>query len=161
MDSIEKVVQWLVKLLKVVGGIALMGMMSITCIDVVLRAYGRPIFGSVDIVGFLATAVLACAMPYTHSEGGHVGVSLFVQRLSPRKQAVIDSITSIVGFALFAVVSWQMWLYAISLKKAGEVSMAIQIPIYPFIYGISVCFGVLCLVILINVVNLIGKAVKS
>jgi TRAP-type C4-dicarboxylate transport system permease small subunit len=112
-------------------------------------------------VGFLAVAVLACAMPYTHAERGHVGVSLLTQKLSSRAQAVIDSITSLAAFILFMIVSWQMWLYAISLKIAGEVSMAIEIPVYPFIFGVSVCFAVLCLVIFLDVVNLIGKAVRS
>jgi TRAP-type C4-dicarboxylate transport system permease small subunit len=161
MGSIEKCVEWLVRILRIIGGFCLVSMMMVTCVDVVLRAFGHPIFGSVDIVGFLAVMVLAAAMPYTHAQSGHVGVALLVQRLSPRAQATIDFITSFVSLVLFGIVSWQMWLYAMELSTKGEVSMTIEIPVYPFICAVSVCFGILCLAIAFDVVRLGRKVVHG
>ena len=161
MQTFEKVVDFMVRILRILGGACLAGMMFLTCADVVLRAFGRPIFGSVDIVQFLAVIALACAMPYTHQQKGHVGVELLVLRLSPRRQAVTDAVTHIISVILFGIVSWQMWLYARELALKGEVSMTIQLPVYPFIYTVSFCFGVLTLVILLDVIRLVGKAVKG
>ena len=161
MHSLAKTTDYLVRILRIIGGACLTGMMMITCIDVVMRAFGHPIFGSIDVVKFLAVLVLACAMPYTHKDGGHVGVDLLVQHTGARTQGVIDSITSLVGLTLFALVSWQMWLYARELGLKGEVSMTIQIPVYPFIYAVSICFAVFALTILVDLINHVGKAVRG
>ncbi|MDQ7784847.1 MAG: TRAP transporter small permease [Desulfomonilaceae bacterium] len=161
METFLKGMNWVIKLLRLVGGIALVGMMLLTSVDVLLRGFGHPIFGAVDMVGLLAVVVLACAMPYTHMAGGHVGVDLLVQKMSPRGQAVIDLVTSLISLVLFSVVAWQMWLYAGELSIKGEVSMTIQIAKHPFIYLVSVCFGVLCLAIFADIVRFVGKAVKA
>jgi TRAP-type transport system small permease protein len=161
MYGFVKVTDYLVRVLRIIGGACLAGMMLITCTDVVLRAFGHPIFGSIDVVKFLAVLVLACAMPITHREGGHIGVDLLVQKFSPRTQSVVDSITSLVALVLFAVVSWEMWLYARELAIKGEVSMTIEIPVYPFIYCVSICFGIFCLTILVDLINHVRKAAQG
>lgn len=161
METFLKGLNWVVKLLRLIGATALVSIMMLTSIDVVMRGFGHPIFGAVDIVGLLAVMVLACAMPYTHAEGGHVGVELLVQKLSPRGQAIVDTITSLASAVLFALVTWQMWQYAGELSTKGEVTMTIQIAKHPIIYLVSICFGVLCVVIMADVVRLIGKAVEQ
>ncbi len=161
MEALVKGLDWIVKLLRLIGAIALTGMMMLTSVDVLMRGFGHPIFGAVDMVGLLAVVVLACAMPYTHEAGGHVGVDLLVQKLSPRGQSIVDCITSLISFFLFALVTWQMWHYAGELSTKGEVTMTVQIAKHPFIYLVSICFGVLCLTIVTDIVRLIGKVVKA
>ena len=125
------------------------------------RSLGTPIFGAVEIVSLLAVLVLACAMPMTHVEKGHVGVGLVVNRLSSRRQALIDSITGFLGTVLFAIISWQMFLYAGSMKASGEVSMSMELPTYVLIYAVAVAFAVLALVILVEMIDHIRKAVRQ
>ena len=161
MQTFEKSIDYLVRILRIIGGFSLAAMMMVTCVDVVFRAFGRPIFGSMDIVQFLAVLVLAAAMPYTQAQRGHVGVSLLVQRLGERGQAVADMITHLVSLVIFAIVSWEMALYASELWDKGEVSMTIEIPKYPFLYLVAVCFGILCLVLLTDVIGFGRKAVKQ
>ena len=157
----QKIVDRLVDVLKRLGGVALVGMMVLTCVDVVFRALGKPIFGAVELVSFMATILLACAMPQTHVENGHVGVDLFVRRLHPRTQRRVDTATGLVTSALFAVVAWQMFLYAGTLKRSGEVSMSLEFPNYVFVYLVAVAFGVLTLVVLAGVLRKMGKAEQS
>lgn len=136
-------------------------MMLLTCFDVITRYFGVPIFGAVEVVSFMAIILLACAMPLTHIEKGHVGVDLLVRRLSPRVQAIIDSITGLLSTVLFALVSWQMFIYAVTMKRSGEVSMSLQFPTYILVYVTAVAFAVLSLVILTELVDNIRKAVNS
>jgi TRAP-type C4-dicarboxylate transport system permease small subunit len=161
MSALNLITTYLVRLLRILGAACLTAMMLVTCADVVLRAFGRPIFGSMDVVKFLAVLVLACAMPYTQQQAGHIGVDLLVRRISRRKQAIIDTIMCTVSLVLFAVVCWQMGLYANELCRKGQVSMTIQIPEYPFIYGVSVCFGILCLTILVDLISHLRRAVQG
>ena len=161
MEIYQKCLNWLIKVMRLIGAFALTAMMMVTCVDVILRGCGHPVIWALDMVGFLAVIVLASALPYTHMEGGHVGVDLLVLKMKPLNQAIIDSITSLVSLILFSLVTWQMFLYARELASKGEVSMTVQIPKDPFIYLVAVCFGLLSAVILSDVVRFIGKAVKE
>lgn len=150
VDALEGVIEKLIVVVKRIGGTALVGMMVVTCVDVIFRAFGRPIFGAVEVVSFMATIVLACAMPQTEREHGHVGVDLFIRRASPRVQAVVGLITNFASMILFALVAWQMFLYAADMKQTGEVSMSLQFPYYYLVYLVAVAFSVLSLVILVE-----------
>ena len=158
MDSWVSLVTKLINVLKRLGGAAMVGMMVVTCVDVISRGFNRPIFGAVEVVSFMATLVLACAMPLTELENGHVGVDLFVRHLSPRGQAWFDAITKLLSGSLFGLVGWQMWVYGNTVKETGEVSMSLQFPDYILIYVVAVAFGVLSLVILTECLVNLRKA---
>ena len=147
--------------LKVTGAICLVGMMALTCADVAGRYFGHPIFGSVEIVGFMATLAVALALPYTHQEKGHIGVEILVRLFSARTQAVIELITSFISLALFAVVTWRMAVYARTMQKSGEVSMNLQFPEAIIIYVTTFCFLMFALMILQDIAKSISYFKKG
>jgi TRAP-type C4-dicarboxylate transport system permease small subunit len=151
----------LVGALKRVGAAALAMMMLITCVDVIFRFFGRPIFGAVELVSFMATVVLACAMPLTDLEKGHVGVDLLVRMFSSRTQAGVDAATGCLSTTLFGLVAWQMFVYGQSMRLSGEVSMSLEFPSYILVYLVAVAFAVLSLVLLGEVVDNLRKAMRS
>jgi TRAP-type C4-dicarboxylate transport system permease small subunit len=142
--------------IKRLGGASLVGMMVLTCFDVTTRALGRPIFGAVEIVSFMATIVLACAMPMTHVEKGHVGVDLLIRKLPERSQHWVDLATAVVSAALFGLVSWQMFNYALTMADSGEVSMSLELPTHYIIFVVALAFAVLSLVIVVEVWTKLG-----
>jgi TRAP-type C4-dicarboxylate transport system permease small subunit len=154
VDRVILVFKW-------IGAAAIAGMMFLTCLDVILRAAGRPIFGAVEIVGFMATIGVACSLPYTHQQSGHVGVDMLIRRLSPRAQGVVDFITNSAAMILFAVVSWRCFVYGENLRKTGEVSMTLEFPAYIFVYFLGVAFAALCLAILVQVADAGRQAVQK
>ncbi|MFH1091221.1 MAG: TRAP transporter small permease [Pseudomonadota bacterium] len=154
-----KLIDGLVTLFKWIGAFAIAAMVFLTCADVVMRALGRPIWGAVEITGFLATIALACSLPYTHKVGGHVGVDLLIRRMPKRGQGGVDLVTSFLAMILFALVSWRSFIYALDIKRSGEVSMELEFPAYLFVYFIGFAFAILTLTILVDVVRNYGKAV--
>ncbi|MCF8114441.1 MAG: TRAP transporter small permease [Desulfotignum sp.] len=127
--------------LKMIGAIALTIMMMLTVVDVIGRFFKSPIFGSVELVGFLATIVVASALPYTYKVDGHVGVEILVRLLPDKAQTWIDIFTRTLTLVLFALITWQMFLYAEDIYKTGEVSMNLEFPIYYIVYLLA--FGLL------------------
>ena len=132
-------------------------MMLLTCVDVVGRAFGNPIFGSVEIVGFMATLAVVMAMPYTHQVQGHIGVEIVVRLFSERTQTIVDICTGFVSLILFAVVTWRMAVYANTMKASGEVSMNLELPEHLVIYVTAVCLLIFTLIILQDLINNIRK----
>jgi len=96
----------------------------------------------------MGTVAAAFAMAHTSVEKGHVAVSIVVQFLPERVQTVIGTITTSFGFIFFAIVSWQSIVYAKDLKESGEVSLTLQLPFYPFVFGIGFAAAGVCLVLL-------------
>jgi TRAP-type C4-dicarboxylate transport system permease small subunit len=140
-------------LMRGLGAACLVGMTFLTCADVVGRFLRHPIFGSVEIVGFMATLAVALALPYTHHVKGHIGVEILVRRYSKRTQHVIDLVTGILSLVLFSIVTWRMAVYAHEMQLSGEVSMNLELPEYLVIYTVSFCFMVFALIIVHDIVH--------
>ena len=143
--------------MKVIGAVCMVGMMLLTCVDVVGRAFGYPIFGSVEIVGFMATLAVVMAMPYTHKVQGHIGVEIVVRMFSEKTQTIIEICTGTLSLALFAIVTWRMTVYAKTMEESGEVSMNLELPEHWIIYVTSVCLLVFTLIILRDVIGNVRK----
>jgi len=147
--------------LKIIGAACLAGMMLLTCADVVGRAFGHPIFGSVEIVGFMATLAVVMAMPYTHQVQGHIGVEILVRLFSEKTQTIIDTCTGIISLILFAVVTWRMTVYANTMRESGEVSMNLELPEHLVIFVTAFCLLIFTLIILRDIINNIRKLKSS
>ncbi len=144
-------------LLKIIGATALTAMMLLTVVDVIGRFFKYPIFGSVELVGILATIVVAAALPYTYKVDGHVGVEILVRLLSQRTQIIIDLFTRTLSLFLFCLVTWQMFLYAADIHDTGEVSMNLEFPIYYIVYLLA--FGLL--IFSVTIVESIFKDIQQ
>lgn len=153
MSMFWKTIDWILEKLKIIGAACLAGMTFLTCADVVGRLFLHPIFGSVEIVAFMATLSVAMALPYTHKIRGHVGVEILVRLLSVRTQAIIDICTGILSFALFGIVTWRMTKYAHTMHKSGELSMNLELPEYVIIYITAFCLFIFTLIIIQDIFN--------
>jgi TRAP-type C4-dicarboxylate transport system permease small subunit len=161
MEFFWEIIQWILDKLKIIGAACLAGMMLLTCADVVGRAFGHPIFGSVEIVGFMATLAVVMAMPYTHQVQGHIGVEIVVRLFSEKTQTIIDTCTGIISLILFAVVTWRMTVYANTMKASGEVSMNLELPEHLVIFVTAFCLLIFTLIILRDIINNIRKLKSS
>jgi len=142
LDRIETV-------MKIIAATCLVGMAVITGVDVVGRGVmNTPLFGTEEIVTILAVLVAGFSLPYTHSQGSHIGVEALYSRLGNAGRRVLDIFTHTVGGALFGLVAWRMWLYGDSLRESGEVSMNLELPTYYVVYALGFCFLVFSLCLL-------------
>lgn len=150
MTRLERSILSITQKFNWVAAAALVIMMVLTCADVILRFFRHPIPGTYEMVGLLGAIVVSFSLAHTSVMRGHISVELIVQKLPKTAQIVIDGINSLLGTALFGLITWQSMLYASNLMHTGEVSLTLQMPIYPFVYGIAVGSGMLCLVLLID-----------
>ena len=151
MRLVWNMIGWAVDKLAQCAMICLVGMTLLTCVDVVGRFFGHPIFGSVELVGFMATLAVAMALPYTHQVKGHIGVEILVRVFSQKTQTLIELITNVLSLMLFGLATWRIALYANTMRKSGEVSMSLEFPEYIIISVVSFCFMVFFLTILRNI----------
>ncbi|NLC72124.1 MAG: TRAP transporter small permease, partial [Desulfuromonadaceae bacterium] len=119
----------------------------LTTLDVVLRLFKSSIPGTYEIIGLLGALVSSFALGYTSVEKGHIAVDFLTSRLSPTCQALITAVNAAVATILFALVTWQSAIHGFNLMRRGEVTLTVQIPIHPFVFGVAAGCGLLCLVL--------------
>lgn len=161
MELIRKTLLIVTDKLKMVGAVFLLGMALLTCVDVVGRIFKHPIFGSVELVSFMGAIAIACSLPYTHQEKGHIGVELFMQKLPKKARHIIELCTELLSLALFIVVSWRMFHFSISSKESGVLSMNLQLPEYAIIFILACGFVIFTLTIIDSIVQTLAELRKS
>lgn len=140
----------------VIGGIALFGMIAVTCIDVIgTKVFKKPLIGSYEIVFLAQIVAIALSSTDTLIYGRHVHVEMFVLKLPGKIRRITACFVSILGLLLFAVLSWQGFLYAKSLKTASEVTGTLKIPLYPFAFVLGISGVLVCLVYIVKLLELL------
>lgn len=158
----EKTVTGVGSFFNLIASASLLAMILLTCLDVCMRYFfSRPIIGTYDLVSLMGAVLAAFALPYTMLEKGHVAVDLLIQSLSRRKQLVVETATHTVAIVLFLVLVWQCILLALDMRAAGEVTPTLLLPFYPIVYCMAVCFFVLCLAILVNLLQIWLKRTRQ
>jgi len=136
-------------------------MLLLATSNILLRKFGKPIYGAYDYVCFLSTIVVAFAIANCAVRRGHTQVELLVARFSPRAQGIVDSIMGVLSLGIFSLITWQSIALANDMRRAGELSMTSLEPFYPYIYAIAFGCALLCLVILVDLMKSVVKAVKG
>ena len=140
-------------LLAAVTGVCIMGMVLITCADVVIRIFGRPIIGVFDIVRVAGAVAIACALPYTTALKGHVAIEYFFQKLNKTGRVIVDTIVRLLGMGLFSMLAYESAQIGVNLKARSEVTATLQLPIFWVSWVIALCCALVVLVIFYNMLH--------
>ncbi|MBW1607166.1 MAG: TRAP transporter small permease, partial [Deltaproteobacteria bacterium] len=108
---------------------------------------------------FLGAVAVAFAMAYTSLEKGHISVSFVVALFPQRIQGLIESITHLFGVFLFGLIAWQSAIYANDLRLSGEVSLTLELPFYPFVYGIALSATVVTFILIFDLFKNVRKTI--
>jgi len=131
---------------KAVSWLSLVVMVLVT-IEVIARyGFNRPTTWIWDVNVQLIAAVALFGGAYAFWQGAHVKVDVLSLRLSPRKRAVLDMISSSLFFICVGVLVWKGWEQGILSVKQGELMATIlQPPLYPLKMAFPVAIFVLFL----------------
>ena len=161
-DSLNKLVDPAARALHSVGVGVLAVMMLLTASDVILRyVFNQPIIGSYDLTEYMMAIVVSFSLAYCAFSKGHVRVDLIVSHLPRRLQAGIDSVTGLLGFILFSLITWQSFVYMKLLFASGLESTVLLIPRYPFAGLVCLGSAFLTIVLLVNFLEFLSQVVQK
>ncbi|PXF31667.1 hypothetical protein WH50_08710 [Pokkaliibacter plantistimulans] len=139
------------------AGIALVGLMGVTVVDVITRwlykltsgGFGFTIVGSVEMVKYLLYFALLSAMAAS-VERGQVVVELFTQALPARVKALMGS-CYLIGFTVLgAALAYGSWEEGFNSLEYGEVTQDLALPIGPVYFVAAIMFAVMAIRTLIH-----------
>jgi TRAP-type C4-dicarboxylate transport system permease small subunit len=174
-----KAVEGISRFLNVIAGISLTCLMLLTVADVALRAilslgrwlierkmllalgdliidHVRPIVGTYELVALLGAVVIGFSVPLTSWFRGHIYVDFFIFRFPQKTRNAFNIVTRSLGIFLFLMIGINLFKYGMDLQRAGEVSLTLQIPFYPIVFGVGVCCFAECLVLIGDMVKIFG-----
>lgn len=152
LGGVERLSKWMCY----VSAFALTFIMLLTVADVFLRLFNRPIVGTFEIVGLGGAVVIGFAVPITSWIRGHIFVDFLINGFSTRVRNIFNVVTRLVSMVLFILIGWNLFAYAYSLYKSGEVTLTRQLPFYPIAYGLGVCCFIQCFVLITDIVKIAG-----
>ena len=153
MNILDKITVWLNRILVLLAGTFLVGMVVLTCANILLRIVWVPVRGTFELMGFAGALVTAFALGYTQIKKGHISVDVLVETFSPRLRRLLGYINNVICCAFFVLAAWQLAVKAGTLRATGEVTETLRIIYYPFTYAVALGCFVLALVLLTDIVR--------
>jgi len=137
MDLLIKINKFLNKLLTLTGGALLVGMILLTCANILSRQVIVPIPGTFELMGYAGAVVTAFALGYTQFTNGHISVDILVNAYPKPLKRFISIINHGVCCIFFLTAAWYLVQKAVTLKNANELSETLRIIYYPFIFAVA------------------------
>ncbi len=159
--DLERLSALLRKLLMIAGGAALLALMLLATANVALRIVRVPVSGTYEVVSFLGAVVTAGALGYTQKRKDHIVVDILSEKFPVPVKRALDGANYAVTLVLFAIISWQTFVYGKRLWQTGELSETLKIAYHPFVFLVSLGFAVLALTIFLDLLGaILGKGEK-
>jgi TRAP-type C4-dicarboxylate transport system permease small subunit len=161
MNKFERIVHRLSEWFDGVARMVLVITMLLVVVNILLRAVWKPIGGTYDYVTLLTGVLIPFALAYCALKRGFPAISILVDRLPQRTQAIVDSIVGILSIGFFAVASWRLVVLGTDLRQAGEVLATVRLPFYPLVYGTGFCCLLVILVLFVNLLKSLAQVVRK
>jgi TRAP-type C4-dicarboxylate transport system permease small subunit len=127
-------------ILYTIAGVVLAFMIILTLCDVILRNLGHPITGSMEIIQYGGSIVFGFSIPYATWMGAQILVDLVTQKLGLKNRKKIKALTRSIGIIMFLFIAYNFFMYALDVRRTGELTASFKIPYYPFCFAISLSF---------------------
>ncbi len=141
------VVRPLARALHWAGAAALAAMMFLTVADVALRSFRRPIVGTYELVGLLGALAIGFSLPQTSLDRGQVLMDFLARHLPPGPSRVLSAVTRAAGVALFGALGWNLGAMGLDLRRTGDVTPLLGLPLWLPAFAIAVACFAECLVL--------------
>jgi len=116
-------------------GTAWIGVITvIVCADILGRLlFNYPLIGVPEIVKVSVVAIVWLQMAHTLKIGGHIRSDVILDRLSPRRKALVNVIAAALGVLVFGFLVYGGWPNMIEGWRIGEFEgeLPVRVPTYP------------------------------
>lgn len=153
IETLDRLIGILNRALTLLASVLLGVMVLMTCANIILRVFGKPVGGTVEIMAYSSALVTAFALGYAQRERANIPVDFLFQKFPVWLRKVLTCMNCILVGLFFCLIGWQITKYAANLRETGEISETLGIVYYPFTYGVSLGCFVLAAVLLIDMLK--------
>jgi TRAP-type C4-dicarboxylate transport system permease small subunit len=134
-----------------IGGLCLLGIIFITCADIVLRRFNLAVHGAIDLVQVLGCLCIALSLPYTTAVKGHIAVEFLFRKFNRLGKIIFDTCMRSLAIAFFATLAWQSFRHGSNMLNKNAMTLTLNIPLFWVYWAVGFSF---CVVILVKLYHL-------
>lgn len=139
------------KAITFIGMAGLIFMTIITVVDVVGRYFfNKPLIYSIEFTEIWMVLTVFSAIAYTALLKQHIKVDIITSHLSPKTQAVTESIALTASLIFVSLISWRSIVRGLLLQPSTAATPFLHVPIYLLHYFIAFGTALLALVLLLE-----------
>jgi len=150
---LERVNRLLNKFFMIMGGVAVLALMSLATGNVMLRIFHLPYSGAYELISFMGAVVIASALGYTQMNHDHIIVDIITERYSEKTAEVVEGLAGLAMAIFFTLVAWQIWVWGVKIRVSGEVSETLKVIYHPFVFMVSAGFAAAALTAVLEFVR--------
>lgn len=139
----------------ILGGVVLLGMIILTCISIIGRAFVfiglGPVPGDFELVEAASAFAVFTFLPWCQLNRGHASVDIFTSFLPDSINRWINLIAEILLGVAMIIITWKLLDGTISKSKYGETTFIIQFPIW-WAYAASFLASIVACIIAIYMI---------
>jgi TRAP-type C4-dicarboxylate transport system permease small subunit len=158
----SKLSHLMIRVLLVVGAVALLAMMAIVVANCLGRVFFKaPIFGTVEIAGLAGVVLIAMAIGFTQQKQRNVVVDVVAGRFPLRIRAIADAFTFLLSLGAVALLFWAIFNSALKSLTIQEATVITGVVTAPFRFSWAAGALILCLFLVQHVIKTLIKGVKK
>jgi len=150
MGSLKRLTEALSNIFTAVGGVSLVVMTAIACVNMFLRLFGTPLSPAYELVSYLGATTVALPLGYAQLKKSHISVDILAAYFPNNVRRITSLISLGLSVILFGLASWKVAQHATNLLRTGELSETTRMPFYPFTYAVAVSCALLTFCLLVD-----------
>ena len=160
----KRVLDYIVMAAAVVAVIATIMMMLHVTADVIGRAFGKPITGTVEIARYYYMSALSfLPLALIARDRGHIVVELFTSWMKRRSRKLLDAAVGVITLLYMCAFSWEAIELAIKktkLREAQESGIGF-IEVWPGRWFVAIGFGLMTIYVLVYIFDDFRSGIKK
>jgi TRAP-type C4-dicarboxylate transport system permease small subunit len=128
-DPIGRTLDGLSRLFAICSGLMLTAMALMSVYSIIGRSFfDKPLMGDYELVQMMSAVAVTMALPFCQMVKGHVIVDFFTARNSPRANAVLDTMASVLLAVCAFAIAWRVTVATFDFAKNHDASMLLNLP---------------------------------
>jgi len=162
MANFERIVSAISSVFDKVAWVAVVAMAALVFTNVAGRFFFKtPVLGVYDFAGLMGAILFSFGLANCALRRGHVSITLFVERMSPRVQGIVNIVIGLISTVFFVIATWRLEVYGTVLKDTNVQTMTTLTPVYPFVYLVGLAYLMLAVALLLDLIRAVVKVVRQ
>lgn len=140
-EQLKAITRWIA----MIGLVCLVFLTVATIADVLGRwLFNKPIDGVYDLYKLVIAVVVGSFFPVTLAERHHISITFLGGMAGARVNAWLNNFANVALLGFLIVMSWQLVLYVVEVRDAGETTWILQWSVAPW-WGVTTACIILCI----------------
>lgn len=148
--------------MNMLAGLSILGIMLLSVTNILTRKLlNYPVPAFLDIMVLAVPVMAFLGLAHCQREDGHIRMDIVVTHLRGRTLWLAEAVSTLLAIGIVAILIYGSWDHAARALRNGDSTPVAYLPTWPIKALVSVCFGVLLLRLVIQLIGFTGAFLRN